>query len=167
MVICADFDTAMQSKIAIFGALLVVGGIATGAAAQSTDIPSDWPASAPHEPAIFLYSSANTAPAPLARGEIVETQRLLAAQGYKPGPIDGAVGPRTLDAASRYRVKHDMAETATLDRPLLDRLRAEAGPRVAQRAPNTTSHARSSSDPFLGFRQAGQRVAAWFNSIGH
>ena len=167
----------MQSKIAILGALLVLGGSAARVAADEPGVPAGWPASAPHEPVVFLYASAKLvpdyppsieattvpgAPAPvtLARGEVVETQRLLAVQGYKPGPADGAVGPHTLDAASRYRTKHNMVETATLDRPLLERLRADAGPRMAQRAP------RRSSDPFEGFRQAGQRITAWFNSIG-
>lgn len=61
---------------------------------------------------------------PLSRSQQVELQRLLAARGFDPGPIDGMIGPMTRQAIRRFQAAlgHPADGYATLD--LLSRLRA-------------------------------------------
>ena len=46
-------------------------------------------------------------------------QNELARQGYDPGPIDGAIGPRTRDAIIDYQRDHELPVTGRVDTPLL------------------------------------------------
>lgn len=63
--------------------------------------------------------------APGARPEprfVREVQRALRHLGYRPGPIDGAVGPRTQAALARYQRAEGIAETGYLDAETMVRL---------------------------------------------
>ncbi len=64
-------------------------------------------------------------PAP-SREDVRRAQKLLAAQGYEPGPIDGLYGPRTRDAVERFETAHGLPVTGTVTTGLIDRLRLEA-----------------------------------------
>jgi hypothetical protein len=50
-------------------------------------------------------------------------QTELARQGYKPGPIDGVMGPRTAGAISAFQRAQHLPETGTLTPETLGRLR--------------------------------------------
>ena len=51
-----------------------------------------------------------------------EIQRVLRDLGYRPGPIDGTVGPRTQAALTRYQRAEGIAETGYLDAETMVRL---------------------------------------------
>jgi hypothetical protein len=53
---------------------------------------------------------------------IREAQRALGELGYRPGPIDGVVGPRTRDALARYQRSQKIPETGYLDAETMVRL---------------------------------------------
>ena len=53
---------------------------------------------------------------------IREAQRALGELGYRPGPIDGVVGPRTRDALARYQRSQKIPETGYLDVETMVRL---------------------------------------------
>lgn len=51
-----------------------------------------------------------------------EVQRVLRDLGYRPGPIDGIVGPGTQAALTRYQRAEGIAETGYLDAETMVRL---------------------------------------------
>jgi hypothetical protein len=53
---------------------------------------------------------------------IREAQRALGELGYRPGPIDGVVGPRTREALARYQRAQKIPETGYLDAETMVRL---------------------------------------------
>ena len=53
---------------------------------------------------------------------IREAQRALGELGYRPGPIDGVVGPRTREALTRYQRSQKIPETGYLDTETMVRL---------------------------------------------
>ena len=53
---------------------------------------------------------------------IRDAQRALGELGYRPGPIDGVVGPRTRDALARYQRSQKIPETGSLDAETMVRL---------------------------------------------
>lgn len=65
---------------------------------------------------------------PLTREEIREAQGRLSALGFAAGPADGVAGPQTQAALRRYAESRRLPGRE-LDRPLLERLRAEPPPR--------------------------------------
>ena len=65
-------------------------------------------------------------PAPEADSEgmtVYELQDRLAALGYKPGAIDGVLGPRTLDALKKFQTDKNLAVTGTLNADTIRALR--------------------------------------------
>lgn len=62
----------------------------------------------------------------LSREDVRRAQKLLAAQGYEPGPIDGFYGPRTRAAVERFETAHGLPVTGTVTTGLIDRLRLKA-----------------------------------------
>ena len=54
---------------------------------------------------------------------IIELQKLLASAGYDPGPLDGAMGPRTRVAIEEYQRDHGLPVDGEPSRDLRDRLR--------------------------------------------
>jgi hypothetical protein len=67
---------------------------------------------------------AQSAAAPLTRDETGELQNRLKTAGFDPGPIDGVVGPRTIDAARKYGAARALTN-ADASKEMLARLRAE------------------------------------------
>ena len=57
----------------------------------------------------------------------VYLQRLLAGAGFTFGPIDGQIGPRTMDAIKAFQRRAGLPETGDFDAATVKRLRAEAG----------------------------------------
>jgi peptidoglycan hydrolase-like protein with peptidoglycan-binding domain len=53
---------------------------------------------------------------------IVAVQRLIRAEGYDPGMIDGTVGPRTRHAIQMYQRNGGLRPTGEIDRDLLTKL---------------------------------------------
>jgi hypothetical protein len=146
------------------------------------------PASSPSEPVRVVSSvppwereslaiEATTVPAPdappvpaaLARHDVAELQRLLAALGFDPGPIDGAAGPRTREAVMRYQEARGLSATGAPDRGLLRRLREDPAPRIAVasgRPPDRAGPPRRGGDAgvFEPIRLAGRQITDWLNA---
>lgn len=55
----------------------------------------------------------------LTTDEVAELQEALTAAGFEPGPVDGFIGPRTLDAAAQANESLALAETASLRATLI------------------------------------------------
>ena len=71
---------------------------------------------------------------PLVDPLIAEVQRLLAEQGYAPGPASGVASAQSRDAVRAYQRDGGIAETGLFTQALLERLRA-APPRSASPSP--------------------------------
>jgi peptidoglycan hydrolase-like protein with peptidoglycan-binding domain len=110
---------------------------------------------------------------PLQRPEINEIQTRLYTFGFNPGPIDGSPGPMTQVAAMRYRAERGLPQTDTINRELLEALRQDPAPQVAQAPPPPRPASRRayvqrrSDDPFESLRIAGDRLGRWLQSIGN
>ena len=108
-------------------------------------------------------------PAPLRRDEVREVQARLQSFGFNPGPVDGVLGVMTEDAVMHYQRHRGQAQTGTVDRQLLEQLRRDPAPQVAQRVRPDTRSARSPaarrSDPFEPVRAAGNRLGQWLDSL--
>jgi hypothetical protein len=115
---------------------------------------------APVEPAPSLV--------PLRPDEVKEVQTRLRSFGFNPGPADGTAGRMTEAAALRYQQDRGQ-QTAGIDRQLLEQLRQDPAPQVAQRAarpgPRATSASARRSDPFEPVRAAGDRLGRWMDSL--
>jgi hypothetical protein len=111
-------------------------------------------------------------PVPLTREEVREMQTKLRGFGFNPGPVDGAAGPMTAAAAVRYRENRGLGPADTLDRDLLEDLRADPAPQVvvAQAPPAARPHRPPRQalrgDGFDGLRTAMGDLERWFQSIG-
>ena len=101
--------------------------------------------------------------------EVRELQAKLRAYGFSPGPIDGVAGPMTQSAAERYRQARGQPQTTEVDRQLLEQLRQDPVPPVAQRAaaqhpprpdarPAGAPPPRRAPDPF-------ERFGRWLESV--
>ena len=53
---------------------------------------------------------------------VVEAQRLLSSLGYKPGPADGIIGPRTLAAIREFEKRSGLRATGQLNEALLAKM---------------------------------------------
>jgi len=97
------------------------------AACESAPVAKTEPAKpapvAPREPA--PARSQPSAPEPDNEGmTIYELQDRLAALGYKPGGVDGVLGPRTLDALKKFQGDKNLAVTGTLNAETIRALRS-------------------------------------------
>ena len=52
-----------------------------------------------------------------------ELQDRLAGLGYKPGPVDGVAGPRTIDAVKSFQADNRLPATGNLDADTIRKLR--------------------------------------------
>jgi hypothetical protein len=87
------------------------------------------------------------APAQLPAGGVREVQGRLRAIGYNPGPVDGSVGPLTVNAAKQYQRTRGMMVTGAVDHDLLGRLRQERLPPPPRRAAYATATASAQPKP--------------------
>ena len=107
---------------------------------------------------------------PLRRDEVREVQARLRFFGFNPGRDDGVPGPTTKGAVMRYQQDRGQPQAGTVDRQLLEQLRRDPAPQVAQRAAKpdaraTRSPAPQHSDPFGPVRVAGDRFGRWLDSL--
>ena len=112
--------------------------------------------------------------APLQRDEVREIQAKLQSFGFNPGRVDGNAGRMTEGAARRYQQDRGQSQTGEIDRALLDQLRQDPAPPVAQqvdqRAARPNAHAARSAgqrraDLFEPVRAAGDRLGRWLDSL--
>jgi hypothetical protein len=92
------------------------------------------PATVPAPPETASRSIPSPAPA-LRVDEVREVQTRLLGLGFNPGPIDGAAGRMTTAAAMRYQQERSLEQTGTVDGSLLEQLRQDPNPQIAQAAP--------------------------------
>jgi peptidoglycan hydrolase-like protein with peptidoglycan-binding domain len=107
--------------------------------------------------------------------EVREAQARLRSFGFNPGPLDGTAGRMTGSAVMHYQQNRGHLQTGTVDRQLLEQLRQDPTPQVAQQvaqraarnaagpAPRSTGVRRS--DPFEPVRAAGDRFGQWLGSL--
>jgi hypothetical protein len=106
----------------------------------------------------------------LRRDEMREVQARLRSFGFNPGPVDGVPGLMTEDAVQHYQRHRGQRQTGTVDRELLEQLRQDPAPQVAQPAARPDARATRSpgprrSDPFEPVRAAGSRLGRWLDSL--
>jgi hypothetical protein len=110
--------------------------------------------------------------------EVREVQTRLRSFGFNPGPLDGAAGRMTESAVMHYQQNRGHLQTGTVDRRLMEQLRQDPAPQVAQQVakravPNaagpapraTSSPGARRSDPFEPVRAAGDRFGQWLGSL--
>jgi peptidoglycan hydrolase-like protein with peptidoglycan-binding domain len=111
---------------------------------------------------------------PLQGNDVREIQAKLRSFGFNPGPVDGTAGRQTEVAVRRYQQARGQPQTGEIDRRLLEQLRQDPAPPVAQqvvqRGPRPDARANRSpgsrrSDPFEPVRAAGNRVGQWLDSL--
>jgi peptidoglycan hydrolase-like protein with peptidoglycan-binding domain len=79
---------------------------------------SEPPRPAPAAPREPSPAPARPQQAPEAESEgmtVYELQDRLAALGYKPGTVDGVLGPRTVDALKKFQGDKNLAVTGTIN----------------------------------------------------
>lgn len=78
-----------------------------------------------------------------------DVQRRLIALGYRPGPVDGAFGPRTRSAVAWFQIKHRLAPTGAVDGRTLNllRYRTHGHPRKSARSAAPVAPASPAPDP--------------------
>lgn len=136
------------------------------AAAQPTVVPDTTPVAPAPEPAPSSAAApAATAPDPLVGEEIREVQKRLQGFGFNPGPADGVAGRMTATAVMAYQQSRGQAQTGDIDRDLLDQLRQDPAPQVAQAPPpqRTAQRARTQASA----RRAGplDQLGRWLDSL--
>ena len=166
--------------------------IASAAVAPVLADPSPPPASASPPPSVGdatepaatqapLVTDSQPAPvearpseSPLQTNDVREIQAKLRSFGFNPGPVDGTAGRLTEVAARRYQQARGQPQTGEIDRRLLEQLRQDPAPpvaqQVAQRGPRPDTRASRApgsrrSDPFEPVRSAGNRVGQWLDSL--
>jgi len=128
---------------------------------------------------------------PLGREEIREVQKRLLGFGFNPGPVDGVAGRRTEVAVQYYLESRGQPQMPPTERQLLEQLRQDPAPpvaqasaaptqapaaptQVAQRAarsgsyatqPSTTQQSQRSFDPFQPVKVAGAEITRWLQSV--
>jgi len=108
------------------------------AAAQPTVLPDTQPAKPATEPAPSSTAASAAAVAalePLRGEEVREVQKRLQGFGFSPGPADGVAGRMTAAAVMNYQQSRGQARSGDIDRDLLEQLRQDPAPQVAQVAP--------------------------------
>jgi CheY-like chemotaxis protein len=108
---------------------------------------------------------------PLRRDEVREVQARLQSFGLNPGPVDGAAGRMTAGAVMHYQQMRGQLQTGTVDRELLEQLRQDTAPQLAQRATSSDGQAarsrgRRRSDPFQPVWAAANRLGQWLEATG-
>jgi hypothetical protein len=83
----------------------------------------------PAKPGTQAPSSPSSPPSPplTSPNDIREMQGRLQSVGFDPGPIDGAAGPKTAAAVTRYQQAHGLQATGVADKDTLNELRREPG----------------------------------------
>jgi len=106
----------------------------------------------------------------LGRDDVREVQARLQSFGFNPGSVDGVLGAMTEGAVMHYQQARGQPQTGTVDRSLLEQLRQDPAPQLAQRAARPDARSTRSpgvrrSDPFEPVRTAGNRLGQWLESL--
>ena len=111
--------TIMSAVIA--GDLLVGGQLATGLEEPATTEPGEARQRQARQ-AILVerWMSTRAEPVILTRDDVRRGQRLLADQGFDPGPSDGIMGPRTRAAIAAFQEEQNLQATGEMTRSLID-----------------------------------------------
>lgn len=72
---------------------------------------------------VILLSALPALGEPTGDPRVREAQTLLTERNYKPGPVDGLLGPRTLSAILRFQIDSGLPPTRELDEVTLEALR--------------------------------------------
>jgi CheY-like chemotaxis protein len=141
---------------------------ASGASAQPSTAARTEPAPATTSQQAPLEPEPN--PAPLQRDEVRDVQARLRSFGFNPGSVDGVPGPTTEGAVMHYQQDRGQLQTGKVDGQLLEQLRQDPAPQIAQRAARPDARATRSpgarrSDPFEPVRVAGNRLGQWLESL--
>jgi len=134
------FMIAMSKLKKTMRCATVIAGIATAAGCQSVSdfVWSPREAPVPHDPPPVQTRAPDRSDAPrparivhLDRAGVKRLQAGLARLGFKPGPVDGILGPRTIAAVKRYQSAHDMPARGKISPHLLRHVEAAAAGRNA------------------------------------
>ena len=115
-------------------ALLVLGASGLLAGCAQRQAPTAWPQAS--EPAATAEQRIEVP----TRDLIARAQQGLTELGYKPGPIDGLMGPRTRAAIRSYQGKAGLAKSGRITAALVDRIEAEVRTPVQAETPVVTRH---------------------------
>lgn len=133
------------------------------------------PPATPEKPAPPAAIQPTVEPAAAARPpasteQVLATQRLLARLGYRPGPADGLLGPRTRAAVRSFQEEAGLAADGEVTAGLLQRLQARAaaagGPAAAADPKRTELGV--PAEPSLGeaaLRAASRWMGALYDSV--
>jgi peptidoglycan hydrolase-like protein with peptidoglycan-binding domain len=107
--------------------------------------------------------------AALGRDVMREVQARLRSFGFNSGPVDETGGPMTDGAVMHYQQDRGQPQTGKVDSQLLEQLRQDPAPQIAQRAARPDARATRSpgpqrSDHFEPVRVAGNRLGQWLES---
>ncbi len=80
---------------------------------------------------LILLSALPVLGQPTGDPRVREAQTLLTERNYKPGPVDGFLGPRTLSAILRFQIDRGLPPTRELDDVTLETLRGTEGASLA------------------------------------
>jgi predicted component of type VI protein secretion system len=127
-------NEGMVGSVAGFGGTV---NTAVGTAVESAARDKNAPAAAttPEAPAVAASAPAAAPAAPAAKSDkvsaataqpmgLAEAQKLLTALGYQPGPADGSMGKRTVDALSKFQRENKLPVTGKLDAATSEALRS-------------------------------------------
>jgi CheY-like chemotaxis protein len=103
------------------------------------------------------------------RDEVREVQARLQSLGFNPGSVDGVAGAKTAGAVMRYQQEKGQLQTGMVDRELLEQLRQDTAPQLAQRVIISDGQAARSrgqrrSDPFQPVWAAANRFGQWLEA---
>jgi hypothetical protein len=90
---------------------------APAASSPAETAPSDADAAGPPSGNAAAVPSTPRAISSLTREEIIDLQMRLVALGFKPGPVDGNLGRRTLDALNQWRLSNGRATLKFINEP--------------------------------------------------
>ena len=89
---------------------------------------------------------------------VVTVQRDLQLLGYRPGPVDGLIGPQTKKAVRSYQRDHGLPVDGRVTFPLADHLFASSRRTIGQPVPTEAANAR----PPAGFLPPPGYCRVWF-----
>ncbi len=111
-------------------------------------------------------------------------QKRLLGFGFDPGPVDGVAGLRTEVATQHYLEARGQPQMLPTDRQLLEQLRQDPAPQVAQTpvqtqvaqrpvqsdgrgtpAATSTQQSQRAFDPFLPVKAAGAEITRWLSTV--
>jgi hypothetical protein len=137
------------------------------AATQPTVLPDAQPTVPATEPATpSVAPAAVAAPEPLRGEEVREVQKRLQGFGFNPGPADGIAGRMTASAVMSYQQSRGQPQSGEIDRDLLEQLRQDPAPQVAQLTPPPQRMAQRTRTQAPARRQGPlDQLGRWLDSL--